>query len=46
MGRYDVMTHVDSRFLQMFIWVWFFMVASKPVEYLAVTMEKVTVTDR
>lgn len=37
--RYDVVTHVDSCLLQMFLCEHFFAVAQKPVEYSEVVME-------
>lgn len=39
-GRYDIVTHVDSCFLQMFVWEPFSIVASKLMEYLEVAMEE------
>lgn len=39
---YDVVTQVDSSFLQMFIWEQFSTGAPKSVEYPAVTMEELT----
>lgn len=40
MRRYDIVIHVDSCFLQMFVWERFFILASKLVDYLKVAMEE------
>lgn len=45
MGRYDVVTHVDSCFLQMLLCERFSIVALKPLEFSAIMMKEVVFLD-
>lgn len=44
-GRYEIVTHTNSCFLQMFLWENFSVVALKSMEYSEVTMEEMVSPD-
>lgn len=45
MGRYNAVKHVDSCFLQIFLWERFSTLTPKPMEFSTVLMEEVVFSD-
>lgn len=46
LGRYDLVSHVDSDYLQMFLWEPFRALAHKPVRYSAIVPSEIRHSDR